>query len=355
MAKIHLSIQIYINVDVMSLYFFTLSNLLCQDPRWMEAKSRKRREPANLQPSQLPDVAQLLQANSVQPPQLSGPIMDDAPQTPLRAVRQPQTPLTTSKAAPPTPSANVVMAPVDASARAPAAVVPSAAAAPAPPPMRTRGPAAARPATAPAPVAHVAPPVVAPPVVPVPAVARPPVAPVAPPVVAPPVVPVPAAAPVHEVGAAAPVHEVGPVPAADVPKCIICYDALRGNGHQVEALPCSHVFHEDCLNRWRSASAFQRPRHHCPYRCERSIVAVAGVVDDDAAADADVRELEAAMEVDDEAAEAAVDPAVDGAADEDAAVDDAAVDELINESAVDGAPVDPAEAAQSEDPADLFR
>ena len=180
--------------------------------------------------------------------------------------------------------------------------------------------------------------------VPVPAVARPPVAPVA-----------AAAAPVHEVGAAAPVHEVGPVPAADAPKCIICYDALHGNGHQVEALPCSHVFHEDCLNRWRSASAFQRPRHHCPYRCERSIVAVAGVVDDDAAADADVRELEAAMEVDDEAAEAAVDPAVDGAADEDAAVDDAAVDELINESAVDGAPVDPAEVAQSEDPADLFR
>ena len=120
----------------MSLYFFTLSNLLCQDPRWMEAKSRKRREPANLQPSQLPDVAQLLQANPVQPPQLSGPIMDDAPQTPLRAVRQPQTPLTTSKAAPPTPFANVVVAPV---------IVPSAAAAPAPPPMRTRGPAAARP------------------------------------------------------------------------------------------------------------------------------------------------------------------------------------------------------------------
>ena len=155
----------------------------------------------------------------------------------------------------------------------------------------TRGPmaavpAAARPATAPAPVAPVAPPVVAPPVAPVPAVAA----------------------------AAAPVHEVGPVPAAgvasvrasanDVPKCIICYDALHGNGHQVEALPCSHVFHEDCLNRWRSASAFQRPRHHCPYRCERSMVAVAGVVDDDAAADADVRELEAAMEVDDEAAEA---------------------------------------------------
>ena len=190
--------------------------------------------------------------------------------------------------------------------------------------------------------------------VPVPAVARPPVAPVA-----------AAAAPVHEVGAAAPVHEVGPVPAAgvasvrasanDVPKCIICYDALHGNGHQVEALPCSHVFHEDCLNRWRSASAFQRPRHHCPYRCERSMVTVAGFADDDAAADADVRELEAAMEVDDEAAEAAVDPAVDGAADEDAAVDDAAVDELINESAVDGAPVDPAEVAQSENPADLFR
>ena len=59
------------------------------------------------------------------------------------------------------------------------------------------------------------------------------------------------------------------------------------------------------------------------------MVAVAGVVDDDAAAGADVRELEAAMEVDDEAAEAAVDPAVDGAADEDAAVDEAAVDELI--------------------------
>ena len=58
-------IKIY-HVDVMSLYFFTMSNLLCQDPRWMEAKSRKRREPANLQPSQLPDVAQLLQANSAQ-------------------------------------------------------------------------------------------------------------------------------------------------------------------------------------------------------------------------------------------------------------------------------------------------
>ena len=117
--------------------------------------------------------------------------------------------------------------------------------------------------------------------------------------------------------------------------CQICMDDL--SLHEAEALPCSHVFHAACLSRWRTTSAFERPRHHCPYRCERSLAAspagavVAGVIQDD---------VEMSDAAHDEAHEDAAADANDGG----------------DQPAVPPAPaVNPEELGEEDDPADLFR
>ena len=78
-------------------------------------------------------------------------------------------------------------------------------------------------------------------------------------------------------GADAPVA-VGVVPMAAarpqrqrVKLCVICLDVIHVNAsHLVEALPCAHVFHSACLNGWRHSTGC--PKHHCPMRCERSLI-----------------------------------------------------------------------------------
>ena len=50
--------------------------------------------------------------------------------------------------------------------------------------------------------------------------------------------------------------------------CCICMEALSSK--PVEGLPCAHVFHAECLDKWRRSAPLGRPTHHCPLRCERS-------------------------------------------------------------------------------------
>lgn len=45
--------------------------------------------------------------------------------------------------------------------------------------------------------------------------------------------------------------------------CVICQDNIS-SGH--EHLPCTHVFHRDCLWRWRETAQITDPAK-CPYRC----------------------------------------------------------------------------------------
>ncbi|CAJ1369147.1 unnamed protein product [Effrenium voratum] len=50
--------------------------------------------------------------------------------------------------------------------------------------------------------------------------------------------------------------------------CVICMDVI--NEHQEEArLPCNHVLHHDCVDRWRSVAGVGEDQ--CPTRCERSV------------------------------------------------------------------------------------
>eukprot|EP00438_Fugacium_kawagutii_P031374 Skav227562 [mRNA] locus=scaffold154:23023:23892:- [translate_table: standard] len=82
-------------------------------------------------------------------------------------------------------------------------------------------------------------------------------------------------------------HMSAPVDGQDPPvsdvQCCICQQPIARDGPpgSVEGLPCSHVFHTECLRPWRRLpGGGSRPRHHCPYRCERT-AAVAAVVGDD--------------------------------------------------------------------------
>ena len=50
--------------------------------------------------------------------------------------------------------------------------------------------------------------------------------------------------------------------------CVICMDVI--NEHQEEArLPCNHVLHRDCVDRWRSVAGVGEDQ--CPTHCERSV------------------------------------------------------------------------------------
>lgn len=70
---------------------------------------------------------------------------------------------------------------------------------------------------------------------------------------------------------------------------------------------CSHVFHAACREPWRHLPEGRlRPRHHCPYRCERT-AAIAALVGEEAQ-DADVDAEDVAAHVDGEAVDADVEP-----------------------------------------------
>ena len=54
--------------------------------------------------------------------------------------------------------------------------------------------------------------------------------------------------------------------------CVICMDVI--NEYQEEArLPCNHVLHRDCVDRWRAVAGVGEDQ--CPMHCERSVQQVA--------------------------------------------------------------------------------
>jgi hypothetical protein len=54
-------------------------------------------------------------------------------------------------------------------------------------------------------------------------------------------------------------RELALVGDTDLVSCAICQEALR-DGDQVARLPCSHLFHRDCVVPW----LYQQPQHGCP-------------------------------------------------------------------------------------------
>jgi len=46
--------------------------------------------------------------------------------------------------------------------------------------------------------------------------------------------------------------------AEKVHECVICFDELQA-GHDIEAIPCGHVFHHDCIS-----ACIQRHGRQCP-------------------------------------------------------------------------------------------
>ena len=51
--------------------------------------------------------------------------------------------------------------------------------------------------------------------------------------------------------------------------CPICLEKVQV-GESVTALPCAHVYHNECLSKWRASRPGGIPLHHCPMRCERT-------------------------------------------------------------------------------------
>ena len=57
--------------------------------------------------------------------------------------------------------------------------------------------------------------------------------------------------------------------------CCICHDVLIQSGMEVEALPCGHVSHSECLAQCRDVGGFVGT--WCPFKCHDSTTATRNV------------------------------------------------------------------------------